>query len=75
MGDSFVSEGVSLEDLSCYSGQFHTHVHRHSKNWTVDHQKKKGIKMKGDYVEGKIRVEGENREWILLEHGQKNDSW
>lgn len=31
--------------------------------------------MGGDYVEGKIRVEGENREWIFLEHGQKNDSW
>lgn len=58
-----------------YSGQFHTHVHRHNKNCTnVDYQKK-GIKMGGDHVEGKIGVEGENREWILLECGQKNDSW
>lgn len=31
--------------------------------------------MGGDHVEGKIGVEGENREWILLEHGEKNDSW
>lgn len=54
----------SLEDLPCYNGQFHTHVHRHNKNWTVDYQKK-GIKMGGDHVEGKIGVEEENKEWVL----------
>lgn len=41
--------------------------------WII--KKKKGIKTRGDYIEGKIRVEGKTREWILLEHGQKNDSW